>query len=158
MGGYSAVLSSSSDSVFIAVLTNTSGSGATVLGQQLGSVIRGTPPPPFERASPLPRPVRKPLAPTERRRYVGRYAMRDVQDDGSAGTRSVTLEVIEVNGRLTAQLTGDPVEELVPLDRENFVALMRPDLKFRFNISQGRATRVSHEGPYGRYAGPRLAE
>ncbi len=158
MGGYSAVLSSSSDSVFIAVLTNTSGSGATVLGQQLGSVIRGTPPPPLERASALPRPARKPVAPADRRRYVGRYAMREVQDDGLAGTRSVTLEVVEVNGRLTAQLTGDPVEELVPLDRENFVALMRPDLKFRFNISEGRATRVSHEGPYGRYAGPRLAE
>ena len=158
MGGYSAVLSSSSDSVIIAVLTNTSGNGATILGQQLGSVIRHTPPPPLERASALARPARKPLTQVERRRYVGRYALREVRDDSSAGPRTVTLEVFEENGRLAAQLTGDPVEELVGVDQENFVALMRPDLKFRFTIGRGRATSVDHQGPYGRYAGPRIGD
>lgn len=155
MGGYSAVLSSSSDSVFITVLTNTSGSGATILGQQLGSMIRQTPAPPVERGSALARPGRRPLPQAERRRYVGRYMLREVRDDGSAGPRKVTLEVFEENGRMAAQLTGDPVEELVALDQENFVSLVRPDLKFRFTVGKGRATRVTHQGPYGRYAGSR---
>jgi CubicO group peptidase (beta-lactamase class C family) len=154
-GGYSAVLSSSSDSVTIAVLTNTSGSGATVLGQQLGSMIRQMPPPPLQRASKLTQPSRKPLSQTERKRYVGRYRLREIRDDGSLGIRRVTLEVFEENGRLAAQLTGDPVEELVSIDGDNFVALLRPDLHFRFIVKQGGAASVTHVGPYGRYEGPR---
>jgi D-alanyl-D-alanine carboxypeptidase len=155
IGGFSAVLSSSSDSVVIAVLTNTSGNGATTLGQQLGSVIRQEPPPPLPDPTPLNRPVRTPLTQAERRRYVGRYQLREVRDDGSTGRRMVTLEVFEENGRLAAQLTGDPVEELVRVKQEHFVAFMRPDLRFRFTVREGRAAAVAHEGPYGRYAGPR---
>jgi CubicO group peptidase (beta-lactamase class C family) len=158
IGGFSAVLSSSSDSVIIAVLTNTSGNGAITLGQQLGSVIRQQPPPPLERASALAWPVRKPLTQAERNRYVGRYQMREVRDDSSAGRRTVTLEVFEENGRLAAQLTGDPVEELVRVDEENFVALLRPDLRFRFVIRRDQADSVTHEGPYGRYHGPRIPQ
>ncbi|HET6837518.1 MAG TPA: serine hydrolase domain-containing protein [Gemmatimonadales bacterium] len=158
IGGFSAVLSTSSDSIIIAVLTNTSGPGAISLGQQLGAVIRQTPPPPVEGPLLQARPQRRPLTPAERKRYAGRYEMRDIREDGSAGSRVLSLDVLDENGRLVAQLTGDPVEELVRVDHDRFVGLLRPDLEFRFTIRRERADSVAHQGPYGQYKGPRVRD
>jgi hypothetical protein len=84
--------------------------------------------------------------------------MRDIRADGSAGSRVLTVKVLEENGRLVAQLTGDPVEELVPVSRGSFVALLRPDFEFRFTTQGGRAASVTFDGPYGRYQGPRVRD
>lgn len=84
--------------------------------------------------------------------------MRDIREDGSAGSRVLSLDVLDENGRLVAQLTGDPVEELVRVDHDRFVGLLRPDLEFRFTIRRERADSVAHQGPYGQYKGPRVRD
>lgn len=158
LAGFNAVLSQSSDSMTIAVLTNTSGYGASTLGAQLAAAIRGTSPPSIQKAAKLAQPSGKPLTRSERRGYIGRYALREVRDETSTAPGVVTLQVFEENGRLTAQLTGDPPEVLIAVGDHEFVANARPDLHFTFAVRAGRATRVTFVGPEGAYKGPRITD
>ena len=159
MAGFNGVLSESfPDSLTIVVLTNTSGLGASTLGGRLGAAIHGTSPPTFERAANLAQPRGRPLTSSERRRYLGRYALREVRDDNSTVPGVVTLQVFDENGRLTAQLTGDPPEVLIATGEHRFLVSGRPDMQFSFEIQGGRATRVTFVGPYGAYKGARISD
>jgi CubicO group peptidase (beta-lactamase class C family) len=145
--GFNAVLSDvPSDSLTIAVVTNTSGLGASTLGGQLGSAIRGIAAPSVEKVVPIPQPGVGTLSEEERNRYVGRYGMQMVFYDDTLGA-VVTLKVFDENGRLMAQLTGDPPDLLAPVGDHEFVAVDRPDLRFKFEVQKGRATRVTLVGP-----------
>lgn len=154
--GFNAVLSDvPSDSLTIAIVTNTSGFGASTLGGQLGAAIRGTAGPSVTKAVSLAPPRGRSLTREEQKRYVGRYGMRTIlNDDTLSGI--VTLNVFDENGRLMAQLTGDPPEILVPVKGHEFVAVHRPDLTFTFDVQEGQATRVTLIGPAVRAEGPRI--
>jgi CubicO group peptidase (beta-lactamase class C family) len=154
--GFNAGLSDiPADSLTIAVVTNTSGFGASTLGGQLGSAILGTPRPSVSTAVPLAPPKVRALTQKERDRYVGRYGMRTViQTDTLGGI--VTLDVFGENGRLMAQLTGDPPETLVAVGDHEFVALDRPDLRFTFELQKERAIRAILVGPTIHAEGPRI--
>jgi D-alanyl-D-alanine carboxypeptidase len=154
--GFNGVLSDvPSDSLTIAVLTNTSGFGASTLGGQLGAAIRGATGPPATKAVSLAPPRGGALTKEEQKRYVGRYEMRTIfNDDTLAGI--VTLNVFDENGRLMAQFTGEPSEILAPVKAHEFVAVHRPDLTFTFDVHERRATRVTLVGPAVRAEGPRI--
>jgi D-alanyl-D-alanine carboxypeptidase len=159
MAGFNAVLSEvPSDSLTIAVLTNTSGLGASILGGRLGSVILGIPAPSVEKATRLAQPQGRPLTASDRRRYIGRYGLREVRENSSAVTGVITLEIFDENGRLTAHLTGDPPEVLVPAGEHQFVAAARPDLHWAFEVHGGHARAVTFVSPDGRYKGGRISE
>jgi len=159
MAGFNAVLSEAfPDSLTIAVLTNTSGINASTLRGRLGSAILGTSPPAVERAAKLAQPRGRPLAKSERRPYLGRYALREVRDDSSTVPEVVTLQVFDENGRLTAQLTGDPPEVLIATGEHQFVVGARPDMRFTFDVRDGRAIRVTFVGPDGAYQGARISD
>jgi CubicO group peptidase (beta-lactamase class C family) len=158
LSGFNAVLSDvPSDSLTIAVLTNTSGMGASTLGGRLGAAIRGVPPPVTEKAARLRLPPSRPLTDVERRLYSGRYEVREVRDDGTRGPGVVTLQVFSENGRLTALLTGDPPEALTPAGEHQFVATARPDKRFTFAVRDGLVTGVTFVGPDGTYEGARTS-
>jgi D-alanyl-D-alanine carboxypeptidase len=145
--GFNAVLADvPSDSLTFAVVTNTSGFGASTLGGQLGSAILGFPGPSVEKAVPIARPSASPLTEEERNRYIGRYGMRTIFHGDTLGG-IVTLKVFDENGRLTAQLTGDAPELLARVGNHEFVAVHRPDLRFTFEVQKGRASRVTLVGP-----------
>jgi hypothetical protein len=157
MAGFNAVLSEAfPDSLTIAVLTNTSGINASTLGGRLGSAILGTSPPAVERVAKLAQPRGRPLTSSERRRYLGRYALREVRNDSATPPGVVTLQVFDENGRLTAQLTGDPPEVLTAAGQHRFVVSARPDMQFTFDVRDGQATRVTFVGPDGAYKGARI--
>jgi hypothetical protein len=159
IAGFNAVLSEvPSDSLTIAVLTNTSGLGASMLGGRLGSAILGTPPPVVERAAKLARPQGRRLTPSERRRYLGRYALREVRDDSLTTPGRSILQVFDENGRLTAQLTGDPPEALTSVGEHRFVATVRPDIHLAFEMRDGRAVRVTFTSQDGTYKGARISD
>lgn len=154
--GFNAVLSDvPSESLTIAVLTNTSGSRASTVGGQLGSAILGIPPPAFEKAAKLARPQSRPLTDSDRRRYIGSYELREVRDAGSPKPGIATLQVFDENGRLTAQLPGDPLEALTHVGEHRFVANARPDKHFTFVVRNDRAIRVTLASPEGTYDGAR---
>jgi D-alanyl-D-alanine carboxypeptidase len=154
--GFNGVLSDvPSDSFTIAVLTNTSGFGASILGGQLGAAIHGTAPPVAKKAVSFAPPRAGALTREEQKRYVGQYRMRTIfNDDTLAGV--VTLKVYDENGKLMAQLTGDPPEILAAVKTNEFVALQRPDLTYTFDIQGSRATRVTLVGPAIRAEGSRV--
>ena len=159
MDGFNAVLwDTPTDSLTIAVLTNTSGTGAVTLGRQLSAVLLGTPAPSIERmAEPTAaRPGFRALTGTERSRYHGRYRVPAIRDGDPKLGGSVTLNVFDENGRLTAQLTGDRPEPLSPLGDHRFVYSGRPDVSLTFFLKQDRATRVRIAGPDGSAEGPRI--
>jgi D-alanyl-D-alanine carboxypeptidase len=106
VAGFNAVLSVSSDSVVIAVVTNTSGLGASSLGGQLGSAVRGLAAPPLQKASRLEQPRHRPLTRSQFQDYVGSYALREVRDDSLTSPEAVTLQVFDENGRLKAAYGG----------------------------------------------------
>ena len=158
MAGFNAVLSTVfPDSLTIAVLTNTSGLGASTLGGQIGSALLGIPPPAFERAARLARPQHRPLTDSGRRTYIGSYQLREVREAGSTTPGIVTLQIFDENGRLTALLTGDPPEALTPVGQHRFVATARPDKNFSFVVRNGRAIRARFESPEGTYEGARTS-
>ena len=67
--------------------------------------------------------------------------------------------LIVADASLFADLpVGIPVLAGRALAPQDFVALLRPDLRFRFAIRRDRADSVTHEGPYGRYHGPRFRQ
>lgn len=157
LAGFNAVLSEiPSDSLTIAIVTNTSGLGASTLGGQLGSAILGIPGPVFQKARKLGQAQGKPLTKSQLRRYTGRYALREVRDDSLTSPDIVTLHVFDENGRLTAQLTGDPPETLTLVGDHEFLARARPDMHFTFAVTQERATQVTFVGPDGKYKGARV--
>jgi D-alanyl-D-alanine carboxypeptidase len=158
VAGFNAVVSTSSDSLVIAVMTNTTSFGAGILGGQLGSAIRGETGPTFQKAGRLEQPESKPLTRSQLRRYIGRYAVREVRKDSLTSPDAVTLRVFDENGRLTAQLTGDPLETLILIGDHEFGARARPDMHFTFTVTQGRATQVTFVGPDGTYKGPRISD
>jgi D-alanyl-D-alanine carboxypeptidase len=158
VAGFNAVVSMSSDSVVIAVMTNTTGFGTNTLGGQLGAAIRGETGPTFQKASRLEQPESKPLTRSRLRRYIGRYALREVRKDSLTSPDVVTLYVFDDNGRLTAQLTGDPPETLTLVGDHELVARARPDMHFTFTIRQGRTPQVTFVGPDGTYKGPRISD
>jgi D-alanyl-D-alanine carboxypeptidase len=159
LAGFNARLSVvPSESLTIAVLTNTSGLGASLLGRRLVSVILDIPPSSVVKASKLTRPRGRSLTRSERRAYIGRYGVRAVGEDSSAAPGLVTLEVFDENGRLTAHLTGDPPEALIPLGEHRFVAAARLDKQFVFEVRQDQAIRVTYTGPDGVYKGARFPE
>jgi CubicO group peptidase (beta-lactamase class C family) len=158
VAGFNAVVSMSSDSVVIAVVTNTTGFGSSILGGQLGSAIRGETGPTFQKATRLEQPESKPLTKSQLRRYIGRYAVREVRKDSLTSPDAVTLHVFDENGRLTAQLTGDPPETLTLIGDHEFVARARPDMRFTFAVTQERATQVTFVGPDGTYKGARISD
>jgi CubicO group peptidase (beta-lactamase class C family) len=159
LAGFNAVLSEiPSDSLTIAVVSNTSGLGASTLAGQLGSAILGIPGPTSHKARKLEQPEGKQLTRSQLRRYTGRYAVREVRDDSLTSPDVVTLQVFDENGRLTAQLTGDPAETLISVGDREFLARGRPDMHFTFEIRQQRATAVTFVGPDGKYQGPRVAD
>jgi CubicO group peptidase (beta-lactamase class C family) len=159
LAGFNAVLSEiPSDSLTIAVVTNTSGLGASTLAGQLRSAILGIPGPPFQKARQLEQTEGRPLTKSQFRRYIGRYALREVRDDSLTSPDRVTLQVFDENGRLTAQLTGDPPETLTPVGDNKFSARGRPDMQFSFEVRQQRATAVTFDGPDGEYKGPRVSD
>lgn len=158
VAGFSAVVSMSSDSVVIAVVTNTTGYGSSILGGQLGSAIRGETGPTFQRATRLEQPESQPLTKSQLQLYIGRYAVREVRKDSLTSPDAVTLHVFDENGRLTAQLTGDPPETLTLVGDHEFVARARPDMHFTFVVKQERATQVTFVGPDGTYKGARVSD
>jgi D-alanyl-D-alanine carboxypeptidase len=159
LAGFNAVLSEiPSDSLTIAIVTNTSGLGASTLGGQLGSAILGIPGSVFQKARKLGQAQGKPLTKSQLRRYTGRYALREVRDDSLTSPDAVTLHVFDENGRLTAQLTGDPAETLTLVGDHEFLARARPDMHFTFDVRNGRATRVTFVGPDGTYKGAQVSE
>jgi D-alanyl-D-alanine carboxypeptidase len=159
LAGFNAVLSEvPSDSLTIAIVTNTSGLGASTLGGQLGSAILGIPGPVFQKARKLEQAQGKPLTKSQLRRYIGRYALREVRDDSLTSPDVVTLHVFDENGRLTAQLTGDPPETLTLVGDHEFLARARPDMHFTFAVRQERATQVTFVGPDGKYKGARVSD
>ena len=159
IAGFNAVLSEvPGDSLTIAVLTNTSGLGASMLGGRLGSAILGTPAPVVERAAKLARPHARRLTPSARRSYLGRYALRQVRDDSLTTPGISILQVFDENGRLTAWLTGDPPEALTSVGEHRFVATVRPDIHLAFEMRDGRAVRVTFMSQDGTYKGARIAD
>jgi D-alanyl-D-alanine carboxypeptidase len=158
VAGFGAVVSMSSDSVVIAVVINTTGFGASILGGHLGAATRGETGPTFQKASRLEQPEGKPLTRSQRRRYIGRYALREVRDDSLTSPDVVTLQVYDENGRLTAQLTGDPPETLTLVGDHEFLARARPDMHFTFTVRREQATRVTFVGPDGKYQGARVSD
>jgi D-alanyl-D-alanine carboxypeptidase len=158
VAGFNAVVSMSSDSVVIAILTNTTGYGANALGGQLGPAMRGETGPTLQKATRLEQPEGKPLTKSQLPRYIGRYAVREVRDDSLTSADAVTLHVFDENGRLTAQLTGDPPETLTLIGDHEFAARAHPDMHFTFAVSQARATQVTFVGPDGTYKGPRISD
>jgi CubicO group peptidase (beta-lactamase class C family) len=154
--GFNGVLSDvSPDSLTIAVLTNTSGFGASTLGGHLAAAILGIASRPVTKAVSLASPRGRALTRGEQERYVGRYEMRTIfNDDTLAG--KVTLNVFDENGRLMAQLTGEPPEILASVKAHEFVAVHRPDLTFTFEVHSRRPTRVIMVGPAIRAEGPRV--
>lgn len=158
VAGFGAVVSTSSDSLVIAVVTNTTGFSASTLGGQLAAVIRGETGPAFQKASRLERPESTPLTRSQLRRYIGRYAVREVRKDSLTSPDVVTLHVFDENGRLTAQLTGDPPETLTLVGDHEFLARARPDMHFTFAVRQERATQVTFVGPDGKYKGARVSD
>jgi D-alanyl-D-alanine carboxypeptidase len=159
LAGFNAVLSVvPSESLTIAVLTNTSGLGASRLGGRLAAVILDISPRTAEKAKKLTRPQSRSLTRSERRVYIGRYAVRAVGEDSSAAPGVVTLEVFDENGRLTVHLTGDPPEALIPLGEHRFIAAARLDKAFVFEMRKDQAIRVTYTGPDGVYKGARISE
>jgi D-alanyl-D-alanine carboxypeptidase len=159
LAGFNAVLSEiPSDSLTIAIVTNTSGLGASTLGGQVGSTILGIPGPVFQKARRLGQAQGQPLTKSQLRRYTGRYALREVRDDSLTSPDAVTLHVFDENGRLTAQLTGDPPETLTLVGDHEFLARARPDMHFTFAVTQERATQVTFVGPDGKYKGARVSD
>jgi D-alanyl-D-alanine carboxypeptidase len=159
LAGFNAVLSEvPSDSLTIAIVTNTAGLGASTLGGQLGSAILGIPGPVFQSARKLEQAQGKPLTKSQLRRYTGRYALREVRDDSLTSPDAVTLHVFDENGRLTAQLTGDPPETLTLVGDHEFLARARPDMHFTFAVTQEGATQVTFVGPDGKYKGARVSD
>jgi CubicO group peptidase (beta-lactamase class C family) len=156
--GFNAVLSHASDSLTIAVVANTSGMGASTLGGQLASVIRGIPGEPVEKAQRLVLPPVRQLTKAERGRYIGVYRLRAVGDGTAQSDGRITLRVFDENGRLTAQLTGDPPEVLLPLGNDKFVAARRPDVSLAFGVRAGRAVAVTVAGPDGVTVGSRVGD
>ena len=154
--GFNGVLSDVlPDSLTIAVLTNTSGFGASTLGGHLGAAILGIASRPATKAVSLAPPRDGALTREQQRRYLGRYEMRAIfNDDTLAG--KVTLNVFDENGRLMAQLTGDPPEILAQVKTDEFVAVQRPDLRFTFEVQESRAIRVTLVGPAVRAEGSRI--
>jgi D-alanyl-D-alanine carboxypeptidase len=154
--GFNGVLSDvPSDSLTIAVLTNTSGFGASTLGGRLGAAILGIRAPPIPKAIALDQPRIQALTKTERERYTGRYALRLAFNADTLGG-SVTLDVFDENGRLTAQLRGDPPEILARVKDHEFVAVGRPDMRFIFEVREGRGIRVSVRSPVVQAEGSRI--
>jgi hypothetical protein len=84
--------------------------------------------------------------------------VREVRKDSLTSPDAVTLQVFDENGRLTAQLTGDPPETLTLIGDDEFSARARPDMSFTFVVRQGRATQVTFVGPDGTYKGPRISD
>jgi len=157
MDGFNAVLwDTPTDSLIIAVLSNTSGTGTVTLGRQLSSVLLGIAAPSIEKTEDEAPPALTPLTEIERNRYVGRYRLPAIRDGDPELGGSVTLRVFEENGRLTAQLTGDRPERLVALGEHSFGFLERPDVRLSFFLRQGRAGRVRIAGPDGAAEGPRI--
>jgi hypothetical protein len=158
MDGFNAVLwDTPTDSLTIAVLTNTSGLGAVTLGRQLGSVLRGVAAPSIEQvAQPTP-PAPIVLTGAERSRYIGSYRLPAIRDGDPRLGGTVTLRVFDENGRLTAQLTGDRPEPLIGLGTHRFVYAGRPDVSLSFFLRQGRAVRVRIDAPEGSAEGPRVS-
>jgi CubicO group peptidase (beta-lactamase class C family) len=160
MDGFNAVLwDTPTDSLTIAVLTNTSGTGSVTLGRQLSSVLLGTPAPSIEKTEEPPGAgAGRALTATERRRYIGRYRLPAIRDGDPKLGGTVTLHVFDENGRLTAQLTGDRPEPLSALGGHRFVYAGRPDVSLTFFLHQGRAGRARIVAPDGSAEGPRIGQ
>jgi hypothetical protein len=116
-----------SDSLYIAVITNTSGGAAGELAQRIARVVLGLP---------TPGPVAlkdEPVSASERAMLVGKYAL--VQPDGSRRDASIR----EQDGKLVLEVPGMiPTQKLQRQDGFTFAMTGAP-ARVLFDVRDGKA-------------------
>jgi hypothetical protein len=115
------------DSLFIAVLSNTSSAPSSRIAADIARAVLGVP-----RVTVAERD--EPVSAAERAALVGRYLL--VQPDGSR--REVAI--VEQEGRLVLTQSGQPPAPLRRQDRNVFVTSGQPAMRVLFETSGNRAT------------------
>ena len=124
----------------ITVLANSSSARSDDLVKQLARAALG---------APLVQPPKLlPLAPANRQRYLGVYALAL-----PSGPRDLT--VAEQGDHLTAQLAGQPAIPILFLGNDTFGVGFDPNLRFIFTMDGARAIKLTLLQGGGRFDGPR---